>query len=479
MHISWHIAWVSLGIIIGAALAPLTHGRFTSGYWLVIIAPLLLVVFVKRLRYLVLFALVAGGLIGVWRGSSEHGALRNYHPHYGKSVQVIGTVHEDTSFGPKGDQRLRVAHVQVNDTSLPGVIWVSTQADLQIKRGDTIQLSGVLTEGFGNIPGSMFRAEVEQLKRPSPGDVGRRVRDWFAGGVEQVVPGENAQLALAYLVGQKLNMSGTLNEQLKTVGLIHAVVASGAHLTILIGAVRRLFVGVSKYLTALFSVSMIGSFILITGFSPSMTRAGLVSLLGLTAWYYGRVVHPLVLLPFAAALTVLYNPAYVWGDVGWYLSFAAFGGVLILAPLLHHYFWGKTKRPGLLRQILVATIAAQLITLPITIYAFGYYSAYALIANILVVPLIPLTMLLTFTSGVVGLIFPFTASWFGMPLNLILDYMKVVVSWLANLPGARNEIVLGMPILIVSYVGIIAITVYIWRITRHNFRKDTVVQQDF
>lgn len=479
MHISWHIAWVSVGILLGAAYAPVMYAKFASGYLLVMVVPLLFVVFMKRFRYLAFIALFAGLLVGLYRGSSEYGNLKSYEPYYGKAVHITGTVNEDTSFGPQGDQRLRVTKVQINSMDLPGTIWVSTQAELQIKRGDIVQLSGMLNEGFGNIPGSIFQANVEQVKRPYPGDIGRRVRDWFAVGVERAVPGENAQLALAYLVGQKLNMAGVLNDQLKTVGLIHAVVASGAHLTILISAVRRLFVGVSKYLTALFSVGMISSFILITGFSPSMTRAGLVSLLGLAAWYYGRVLHPLVLLPFAAALTVLYNPAYVWGDVGWYLSFAAFGGVLILAPLLHHYFWGKNKRPNLLREVLVATIAAQLVTLPIAIYVFGYYSGYALLANILVVPLIPLTMLLTFVVGAMSLLMPFAAGWFGIPLDLILNYMKIIVNWLANLSGARNEVTIDIPLLALSYFSIAAITVYVWRVTKHNFRQDTEVQRDF
>jgi competence protein ComEC len=479
IHVSWHIAWASLGVLIGVALATLTGNLFVSWGWLVVAGSLLSVVFMGRLRYFVLVGLLGGTVIGLWRGSTEHAALNSYVAYYDKVVQIKGTVSEDTSFGPKGDQRLRISNVSIRNTNLPGTLWVSTDSNNAIKRGDMVQLSGVLSEGFGNIPASMFRAHVDSVQRTYPGDIGRRVRDWFGVGVERAIPGDDAQFALAYLVGQKLSMSNNLNDQLKTVGLIHAVVASGAHLTILVGVVRRLFIRVSKYLTAIASLSMITSFILITGFSPSMTRAGLVSVIGLAAWYYGRVVHPLVLLSFAAALTVMYNPAYIWGDVGWYLSFAAFAGVLVLAPLFHHYFWGKDKRPSILREILVATIAAQLITLPIVIYVFGYYSVYALLANVLVVPLIPLTMLLTFVSGVMGLLLPGIALWFGMPVNLILEYMKIVISWLANLPGARSEITFGMPIVILSYVVITAIAIYIWRATKHNFRTDTAVQRDF
>lgn len=103
-------------------------------------------------------------------------------------------------------------------------------------------------------------------------------------------------------------------------------------------ASRKLFLKLSKYLSALLSGIMILCFMAVTGLSPSMTRAGLVSSMSLLAWYYGRGFHPFVLLPVAAAITVLLQPSYVWGDLGWQLSFAAFIGVMVLGPLLQAYF---------------------------------------------------------------------------------------------------------------------------------------------
>ena len=99
---------------------------------------------------------------------------------------------------------------------------------------------------------------------------------------------------------------------------------------------------------------MILSFMAMTGFSPSMSRAGLVAGLSLAAWYYGRTIHPLVLLPVAAGTTLLINPQFGWNDLGWQLSFAAFAGVIILAPLLQRYFFGD-KEPGVFRQIFGST----------------------------------------------------------------------------------------------------------------------------
>lgn len=471
IHVSWHIAWISVAILVGIATAPLMGATFADGAWVVIALAMIVTVCVKRTRYMIFVGVAAGLLIGLYRGGMASAAVAGYAPYIGNSVVVTGRVSEDTSYGPSGDLRVRLSDVRVGQHSLPGALWISATKPAEIKRGDMLTLRGTLSKGFGTIPASMYRAEILKIERPSPGDIGRRARDWFGGGVNQAMPADDANLAMGFLVGQKLTVSESLVDQLRTVGLIHAVVASGYHLTVLVGVVRRLFMNVSKYLSTLFSGVMIVGFIMITGFSPSMSRAGLVSGMSVAAWFYGRVIHPLVLLPFTAAVTALIQPAYVWGDVGWYLSFTSFAGVLLAAPLIHAYFWGD-KKTGIIGEVLLATFAAQLLTLPLTVHVFGYFSAYALLANLLVVPLVPLVMLLTFIAGVVGLVLPGAAHLFGLPVQLLLGYMTTVVDWIAHLPHAKTELSFGMGALAVSYVAIGSVLLFLWRRTKYDFCQD-------
>jgi competence protein ComEC len=479
VHASWHIAALSIGVLLGVVIAGFSNLRIVGYEWVGLAGALFTVGIISRRRNIIVVMVIAGGVLGLLRGSGEQTALEHYQQYYESHVILGGTVAEDPTYGTKGDLRLKLKGVQINSSSLPGTVWVSSAQNHDIKRGDKLVVGGTLEEGFGTIAASMFRADIVSAERPIPGDIGRRLRDWFATGVKNSMPVQEAQLALAFLVGQKLTDSETLNEELRTVGLIHAVVASGYHLTVLIEFVRRLLTKVSKYLTLVCSAGLVSVFILITGFSPSMTRAGLVAGLGLIAWYYGRVMHPLVLLPVAAAVTVLYQPEYLWGDVGWYLSFAAFAGVLVLAPLLNHYFWNSSKRPGMFREILLATVSAQLVTLPIIVSVFGYYSAYALLANLLVVPLIPLVMMLTFISGVVGLIVPAMATILSVPLVWMLNYMIAIVEWISGFPSAKTEIQLGPFGILVSYAAIICFTVFLWIKTKHDFRNSIDNQKLF
>src|SRR5581483_4964968 len=154
------------------------------------------------------------------------------------------------------------------------------------------------------------------------------------------------------------------------------------------------------------------------GFSASIVRAALVSILSLWAWYYGRRVKPMVLISLAAAITALWNPFYIWADLGWWLSFLAFFGVLVISPLITNRLFKKT--PKLFTLVFLETLSAELMTLPLILMTFSQLSIVALIANLLVVPLVPLAMLLSTVAGAAGFITPQIAGWLALPARLLL-----------------------------------------------------------
>ena len=231
---------------------------------------------------------------------------------------------------------------------------------------------------------------------------------------------------------------------------------------------------VSKYLAMLSSMGMIFAFILVTGLSPSMSRAGLVAGLSLAAWYYGRTIHPFVLLPLSAAATLLINPRFGWNDLGWQLSFASFAGVIVLAPLLQRYFFGE-KEAGTPRQILGETLSAQIMTLPMILFTFGILSNVALIANMLILPFVPLAMLMTFLVGVFAGV-PIVADILAIPTTWLLTYMTKVTEWLAGQSWAQTEVALS-GVGAISMYAVPALLIW-WMVkkTKFSFWKVNVVE---
>lgn len=473
IHVSWLIALLCFAFVIGVWLALFIH--FTAWHTVAAAGLVLVGAFWRSRLYSIPFIFIGGGIVGLFFGSAVRGDLEIYAPLFGKHITLTGRVKEDPVLNDRKQLVIQCDGIVIAERELPGSVWVSLIGSADIKRGDVVVVSGELSEGFGTFVGVMYTAKIKSITRPSPGDIGRVVRDWFAGAVRGPIPEPQASLGIGYLTGQKSALPSDLSEALQIAGLSHVVVASGYNLTILVRLARRLFMRISKYVSALASSIMIVCFMAITGLSPSMTRAGLISGLSLATWYYGRRFHPFVLLPFAAAVTVLFQPSYVWGDLGWQLSFSAFAGVMIVAPLLQRFFFGDAS-PGTLRQILGETVAAHILTIPLIVMSFGVISHVAIIANLLIVPLVPLAMLMTFIVGVVVLLIPSIASIVAFPATLLLTYMTSAAQYLADLPWSQTEVKGEWWMLVSYYVVLIALCIYMAKASGFKLREVNIVE---
>lgn len=476
VHPSWLIAVLSVGIVIGAASVPVLERKlFSEIVWLIAALGLSCVALWRRSAYVLPLVVIAGLIIGLWRGSVLQSELTAFEDIVGHRVKVTGTISDDPDEGRGGETLLRLGHVMIKGNALPGKVWVSMHGAKDIKRGDIVSVEGLVSDGFGSFSAVMYRAEVVKIQRPEPGDVARQARDWFADKIRLGIQEPQSSLGLGYLLGQRRALPEDITQALVVTGLTHIVVASGYNLTILVRLARRLFVKVSKYLATLASTMMILGFMAVTGASPSMTRAGLVAGLSLAAWYYGRRFHPLVLLPFAAAITVMIDPTFAWNDLGWQLSFAAFAGVMIVAPMLQIYFFGNQK-PGIVRQIMGETISASIITLPILVLAFGQFSNVALLTNMLVLPLVPLAMLLTFVTGIGAAVVPGLATYIGAPADWLLTYMIGVVRYFAGLPWAQTTLTIQPWVAMAAYTVIIIGCIYLWKVTKYDLRDSNLIE---
>jgi competence protein ComEC len=253
------------------------------------------------------------------------------------------------------------------------------------------------------------------------------------------------------------------------VGLTHIIAVSGYNLTIIMQASRRLMGNRSKRVSTFLSVALIGVFLLLAGSSASIVRAAIVSLLSIATAYYGRNFRPLNLICLAAVITAWANPVYLWSDLSWYLSFLAFFGVMILAPLVQARL--KSKFFGsLIGAVALESICAEIMTLPFVLHIFGQMSRVGLIANVLVVTLIPLAMLLGLIAGLAGMLAGNLAGWFAWPATLLLNYMLDLAHILAGLPHIFVEgIGLSLVQMLVLYGLVAWLVAVLWYKSGKNF----------
>lgn len=423
-----------------------------------------------------LAALVLGILLGNLRGHMFATSLERYNQLYDTSVTVRGSVVDDPGYNDKKMIEFHVGDPLINGEQLPGKVRIRTLRAGTVSRGDVAVASGTLRETLGTgRQGSIGFATVQVVHEDN--SFIEKIRTQFFASVFSALPEPQASLGLGYLAGVRSTLPPEFAEALALVGLTHIVAVSGYNLTIIVQFVKRFFERTSAYQTVFFSIVLIAGFLLVTGWSPSITRAALISVLSLAAWYFGRSFYPLVIILIGAAVTAFINPLYIWGDVGWYLSFLAFAGVLIIAPLVLFLFgnWGK----NILLAILAETLAAQLVTAPYIAYIFGRISVISPIANLLVIPFIPLAMLLVFMTGVVGMVSPTLALWVAVPARILMSFTVWVVESLAKIPWAQSALELQWWQMIAVYGVLLVATLASWLLYRSRSQKSKTEQIDW
>src|SRR5262249_47658042 len=144
-------------------------------------------------------------------------------------------------------------------------------------------------------------------------------------------------------------------------GLAHMAAVSGYNLTILIVLLHRLLRSKWKWLLTISSLWLMLGFVLITGAPASIVRAGIMGALFVLFRYYGQRLSGPYALTLTTLITILINPGYLF-DLGWQLSIMALGGIVFLTEPIKRLL---PLRPKLLQDIAAATLAAQLLTLPL------------------------------------------------------------------------------------------------------------------
>ena len=89
------------------------------------------------------------------------------------------------------------------------------------------------------------------------------------------------------------------------------------------------------------------------------------------------------------------NPYVLAYDIGFQLSFIATLGLIYLSMIMENKLGLVTERFGV-RGIVATTISAQVAVLPWLFYQIGEVSLVSLPTNLLIVPLVPVTMFLVY-----------------------------------------------------------------------------------
>lgn len=242
---------------------------------------------------------------------------------------------------------------------------------------------------------------------------------------ENIQDNTSANLISAMLLGYKDVMDADIIKDFQHAGGVHILSISGLHVAIIYGAIYLLFSLIIplKYknkITIPLALITLWLYTLMVGAMPSVVRSAIMLTLLQISPVINRNVNKYNSLAAAALIILIFNPLQLY-SLGFQLSFSAVLGIFFFYTPLINIF--KTHKKWLKWVIgsLSVTMAAQLGTLPFTLFYFHQFPTYFIIANLIAVPFASLLIYAEFIT----LIFAF--------IPVIGEYISIIFSFLVKI----------------------------------------------
>lgn len=258
--------------------------------------------------------------------------------------------------------------------------------------------------------------------------------------IRRIFPPGQAPFMTALLTGDRteLNDDVALTTAMSRSGVSHIVAVSGMHVvflsTLLSFLIRR------RRLCSVVTIPVTLFFMAMTGFTPSVVRAGVMQIALVLAPLFKRERDGVTALSQALLLLLLVNP-YAAASVGLQLSFAASLGIILFSSRLYRFLSPRKKQYGRLRRGavhfvaagLTTTLSAMVFTLPLSVIYFGTVSLVSPAANLLVLPAVSGAFMLGAVCCVLGFVLPGIAGAAAWIPALLCRYIRLVVTGLSRL----------------------------------------------
>lgn len=278
-----------------------------------------------------------------------------------------------------------------------------------------------------------------------------KARAWTVGAIERLITNDRASaIVSAFVIGVTTGIDDELRQAYAAGGAMHALAVSGMHVSILYGVLLLMFKPLEKrrggpWTIALTSITFLWMYAFITGLSPSVLRAVAMFSFVALAKPLGRTTSILNTLAASAFFLLLYDP-YLILSAGFQLSYLAVIGIVLLYRPIYNLAEMPWAWADWIWQITCVSIAAQIATLPVTLYYFHQFPLYFLLANLFVIPASTIILL----GGIVLLILsplPVIAEWLARLLELMVYLLNEGLFLVQQLP---HSLIYPIPITLVQ-----------------------------
>lgn len=239
----------------------------------------------------------------------------------------------------------------------------------------------------------------------------------------------------ALLLGQRQDMDKTVYQDFINAGAVHILAVSGLHigiilliLNVLLNPLKRIKNG--SIVKTIILVALLWIYAIIAGLSASITRAVAMFSIVAIAMNMKRPTNIYNTLAISVFVILLIKPMFLF-EVGFQLSYVAVIAIVTIQPMLYKIWQPKWKVIDYLWQIFTVTIAAQIGVVPISIFYFHQFPSLFFVANLAIIPFLPVILglgILIIVLALLNSLPNFMVAFYGGLIN----FMHQIVNWVSE-----------------------------------------------
>lgn len=443
--------WICvLAWLFGLRLATQFATRFSQWLWVWLALSLVMILyFVKSwIGYVALCVIFM--CAGMLRGQITFVTLSraDVRSYIGQKHELVGVVQGTPFWNDDKLYEFYIQDVRLDGQKISGLVKMKTLSS-GIFEGQTVRVNGKLGRALGRASAQVWYADVTTVNSIPTLPV--RIKRTMQQGLENSLSPTAASFASGLLFGGSSQLPNDVRQATQQTGLTHIVAVSGFNLTIITALAITFLRGRLRLKTIVPILGLIGFYVLMTGATSSVIRAAVMTVLVLLVGTQNKKLSVGVALAATIFAMTAWSPAYVYSDLSWQLSVLALAGVVFLAPVF------MPKNPGrfkLFWELFAVSLAAHLATAPLIAHVFGNFSLVAPIANVIILPFIPVAMLVSFLAAAFGVLaLPFSGN-IAFITNWILLTILQTIQVLARIPSASINITMSTFAMWMSFAGL-------------------------
>ena len=198
------------------------------------------------------------------------------------------------------------------------------------------------------------------------------------------------QIVSALTLGYRDELKPETRNYFTSGGVMHVLAVSGLHVGMMLLFLNSILSSLNKirfgkYIKSLLIIIGIWTYAYLTGFSPSVQRASFMFTFIITGKNIRRHLSIYNSIAASAFFLLIFHPGFLF-NIGFQLSYMAVISIIFFYPLFRKILSSKNKLIKWGQDLLCISIAAQIGTLPISIYYFHQFPTYFWISNFIVIP---------------------------------------------------------------------------------------------